>query len=151
MGQIMQTNKGKTLTSANSILLIQVPRIFDQFIKIEGYAADNAFDLGDGAIGETRMGVDGKQSGGFTPYEVDFNITIEPNSPSRSLFLTWVNTMKRDQETYYCNLSCELPSIKERYSASGFLVGHKESSSAKKLLEPLQYTLKIVVQPVEVI
>ncbi|WP_240030761.1 hypothetical protein [Neisseria lactamica] len=70
----MQTVSDRTLTAANSILLMRVKGFNDNFVQIEGYAADNAFDFGQGKIGETLMGVDGQQSGGFTPYEVDFNI-----------------------------------------------------------------------------
>ena len=63
----MQTISDRTLTSANSILLMRVKGFNDNFVQIEGYAADNAFDFGQGKIGETMMGVDGQQSGGFTP------------------------------------------------------------------------------------
>ena len=76
----MQTVSDRTLTAANSILLMRVKGFNDNFVQIEGYAADNAFDFGQGKIGETMMGVDGKQSGGFTPYEVDFNIQLAPTS-----------------------------------------------------------------------
>ena len=75
----MQTVSDRTLTAANSILLMRVKGFNDNFVQIEGYAADNAFDFGQGKIGETMMGVDGQQSGGFTPYEVDFNIQLAPH------------------------------------------------------------------------
>ena len=55
----MQTISERTLTSANSILLMRVKGFNDNFVQIEGYAADNAFDFGQGKIGETTMGVDG--------------------------------------------------------------------------------------------
>lgn len=80
----MRTNIDKTLTAANSILLVRAKGYNKSWVKMEGYAADNAFDFGQGAIGETVIGVDGVQSGGFTPYEVDLNIQLQANSPSRS-------------------------------------------------------------------
>lgn len=87
----MQTVSDRTLTAANSILLMRVKGFNDNFVQIEGYAADNAFDFGQGKIGETMMGVDGQQSGGFTPHEVDFNIQLAPTSKSRDYFDQFTN------------------------------------------------------------
>lgn len=38
----MQTVSDRTLTAANSILLMRVKGFNDNFVQIEGYAADNA-------------------------------------------------------------------------------------------------------------
>lgn len=140
----MRTNVEKTLTSANSVLLVRAPGYNKQWVKMEGYAADNAFDFGQGAIGETVMGVDGVQSGGFTPYEVDFNIQLQANSPSRSYFDGIINHINTNQETVPFEFSVEIPSIRKRYSASGFMVNVPGGTNAKKLLESATYSFKVV-------
>lgn len=140
----MRTNTERTLTSANSILLVRAKGYNSQWVKMEGYAADNAFDFGQGQIGETVMGVDGTQSGGFTPYEVDFNIQLQANSKSRSFFDGVINHINKNQETVPFEFSVELPSIGKRYQASGFLVNVPGGTNAKKLLESATYSFKIV-------
>ena len=101
----MRTNTEKTLTSANSILQIRAKGFNDNWVKLEQYAADNAFDYGQGSIGETVIGVDGIQSGGFTPYEVDLNIQLQANSPSRSYFDKLINHINNNHETVTLELS----------------------------------------------
>ncbi|MGV7078491.1 phage tail fiber protein [Testudinibacter sp. P80/BLE/0925] len=140
----MRTNTEKTLTSANSILLIRAKGFNNNWVKMEGYAADNAFEFGQGNIGETVLGVDGVQSGGFTPYEVDLNIQLQANSPSRSYFDKLINYINKQQETVPVEFSCELPSIKKRYAASGFMVNIPGGTTAKKLLESATYSFKVV-------
>lgn len=145
----MRTNTSKTLTSANSILMLRSSGFNDNWVKMQEYAADNAFDFGQGSIAETSMGVDGVQSGGFTPYEVDFNIQLQANSPSRDYFDSAINYFNNQQEVAAFDISCEIPSIKKRYQASGFLVAVPGGTSAKKLLESATYTLRIVIKSIE--
>ncbi|MEN2922475.1 hypothetical protein DNAOFDDG_02009 [Mannheimia haemolytica] len=140
----MRTNIDKTRTAANSILLVRAKGYNKSWVKMEGYAADNAFDFGQGAIGETVIGVDGVQSGGFTPYEVDLNIQLQANSPSRSFFDGVINHINNNQETVPFEFSCEIPSIGKRYSATGFLVNIPGGTNAKKLLESATYSFKVV-------
>lgn len=140
----MRTNTERTLTAANSILLIKAKGFNNNWTQIEGYAADNAFEFGQGAIGETVMGVDGVQSGGFTPYEIEFNIQLQANSNSRSYFDKLINYMNDQQETVPIEFSCEIPSIKKRYSCSGFLTSAAVGTTARKLLESATYSFKVV-------
>ena len=77
----MQTVSDRTLTAANSILLMRVKGFNDNFVQIEGYAADNAFDFGQGKIGETMMGVDGQQSGGYRPTDRTQSNYQQPRRP----------------------------------------------------------------------
>ncbi|OBX10413.1 hypothetical protein QV09_05535 [Gallibacterium salpingitidis] len=145
----MRTNTQKTLTSANSILMLRSSGFNDNWVNMEQYAADNAFDFGQGSIAETAMGVDGVQSGGFTPYEVDLNIHLQANSPSRDYMDSAINYFNNQQEVAPFEVSCEIPSIKKRYQASGFLTQVSAATNAKKLLESATYTLKIVIKSIE--
>ena len=139
----MQTFTDKTLTAANSVLLFRAKGYNDSFVPVMGYAADNAFSFGEGAIGETVMGVDGFQSGAFTPYEVDFNIQLQANSPSRDHFDNVVKKMRTEQETLPFEFHCTIPSIKKRYIAKGFMVSTPGGTNAKKTLEAVTFSFKL--------
>lgn len=146
----MQTISDRTLTAANSVFLVRAKGFNDNFIRIEGYAADNAFDFGQGQIGETRMGVDGKQSGGFTPHEVDFNVQLESTSKSRDFFDALANHIKKKQETLVVEFSVEVPAIKKRHHATGFMVETAGGTTAKKLLEPATYSFRVIANTEEI-
>ncbi|MEM8140937.1 hypothetical protein Q4R50_13880 [Morganella morganii] len=49
----------KTITSANAVLMLRCEGVYDDYIRIQGFQADNAWEFGEANIGETRMGVDG--------------------------------------------------------------------------------------------
>lgn len=128
-----------TLTAANSNLLIRCKGYFDQYVKIQGFQVDNAFAAGDQTIGEVRAGIDGILSGGYVFNPADFTVYIEPNSPSKAFFSTCVNGIKEKKETVPFDFSVELPSIKKRYTFSGFLTSAPTGVSAQKMLAGVQY------------
>ena len=66
----------RTITSANSVLMFSADGYFDTPIQVQGFQADNAFTFGDATSGETRIGIDGKQSGGWVSHEVPVTIFI---------------------------------------------------------------------------
>lgn len=139
------TQNPRTLTAANSVILFSAEGYFDQPIRLEGFQADNAFGFGDAALGETRMGVDGKQSGGWTSHEVDFNVFLEANSVSREQMenlRSWINSNK---ETTSIAFDISLPSTGRRMLAKGFLVSSTGGTNAHKLLQGTQYTFRLVL------
>ena len=141
----MTTITDKTLTAANSVLKVKAQGFIDNYVTQQGYAADNMFDMGNATIGETVMGADGFLSGAFTPYKVTMNIQLMANSPSIPFWDALVNKMDTDKETFPISLICEIPSIKKRYTASGFLVAAPGGVVARKILESVTYTLDLVI------
>lgn len=138
-----------TITAANSVVLFKAEGYFDQAIQLQGFQADNAFSFGDATIGETRMGVDGKQSGGWVSHEVLFNVFLEANSASREQmenFRGWCNARK---ETTLCTFDITFPSTGRRVVASGYPVTQSGGTSAQKLLQGTQYGFNLVVNDEE--
>jgi len=134
----------KTITAANSVLLFQAEGYFDQPIQLQGFQADNAFSFGDATVGETRMGVDGKQSGGWVAHEVPFTVFLEANSASRPLmegYRAWCNA---NQETSRCTFYVTIPSIGRSAQISGFMVSQGGGPSAQKLINGTQYVFNTV-------
>lgn len=135
----------RTITAANSIVMFKAAGYFDTPIRLQGYQADNAFGFGDATVGETRIGVDGKQSGGWVAHEVPFTLFLEANSSSRTQmeeFRAWCNA---NMETAQCTFFVTMPSIGKVYEISGFLVSQTGGPSAQKLLNGSQYVFNMVI------
>lgn len=135
----------RTITSANSVVLFKAAGFYEQAIQLQGFQVDNAFGFGDATVGETRIGVDGKQSGGWVSHEVPVTVFFEANSASRSQmedFRAWCN---KNTETALCTLDITIPSIGRRINASGFLVSQGGGPSAQKLLNGTQYVFNMVI------
>lgn len=134
-----------TLTTANSILLFKADGYFDTPIRLQGFQADNAFSFGDAGMGETRMGVDGKQSGGWIAHEVQFTVMLEANSASRNQmedFRGWCNSR---QETSLVTFDLTLPATGKRVVASGFMTSASGGTSGQGLLAGSQYQFNLVI------
>lgn len=135
----------RTITAANSVVLFTAAGYYDQAIQLQGFQVDNAFGFGDATIGETRIGVDGKQSGGWVSHEVPVTVFLEANSASRGQmeeYRAWVNA---NQETSLCTLDITMPATGRRVVASGFLVSQGGGTSAQKLLNGTQYVFNMVI------
>ena len=145
----MRTIRETTITSANAVLLIRAPGIIDSFQRIHGFAPDSAWSANEVQMGETQMGVDGYQSGGFTPFEIQLVITLMANSPSQPVFNTMIRWMLQNQEIAPLDWSLELKSIKKRYAGGGFLVSGSPVPSGGKVLQPTNYTCNTVIEKME--
>lgn len=138
-----------TLTAANSVIMVRCSGVYDNYVTMKGFQADNAWAFGDAAIGETRMGVDGKQSGGYTPHEVDWTLYLEANSPSIAIMEAVRKDFNSNMETRKIDIIVELPSVKKRYTGSGFLTNLTGGATGQKLLAGSQYQFKIVTEGAE--
>lgn len=134
----------RTITSANSVVMFKAAGYYDQAIQLQGFQVDNAFGFDEITSGETRIGVDGKQSGGWVAHETKVTVFLEANSASRGKmedFRAWCNA---NQETALCTLDITIPSIGRRISVSGFMVSQGGGPSAKKLIDGTQYVFSMV-------
>lgn len=141
----------RTITAANSVVMFTAEGYFDQAIQLQGFQIDNAFSFGDATVGETRIGVDGKQSGGWISHEVPITVFLEANSESRSQMEEYRAWMNSNQETSLCTLDITLPSIGKRITASGFMVSQGGGPSAQKLLNGTQYVFNMVINGEEAV
>lgn len=135
----------RTITAANSIVLFSTENYFSSPIQLQGFQADNAFGFGDATIGETRIGVDGLQSGGWVSHEVPFTIYLEANSASRTQMEEFRAYCNGRKETERVTFDVTMPSTGQRVVASGFMVSHSGGTSAQKLLKGSQYVFNLVI------
>jgi len=127
-----------TITSANSQVIFNCPDLGFNDIPIQGYAADDAFTQGAFDIAETRMGVDGVLSAGYTPSAKPFDIMLQPDSPSLEVFLELKANIEANNETYPCAFTVVLPSTGQTFTLSnGWLKNMQGMPSGKKVLDPV--------------
>lgn len=115
----------RTITSANSVMMIRCKGIYDDWVRIQGFQADNAWEFGDANIGETRMGVDGKQSIGYTPHETPWTLYLEANSASIEVMETIRKDFNSNMEVRPIEIIIEMPSIAKRYTGKGGFNHHE--------------------------
>ena len=83
-----------SITSANAVLTINIPGLYPVPQTMVEWAADDAFSTDAVQIAETRMGVDGVMTGGYTPAIIPLTLTFMPDSPSIAVFDFWVTSSK---------------------------------------------------------
>lgn len=131
-----------TITAANSIFLLSVGGIFPVPQQLQGYAADAAFAFDAIDPAEVVMGVDGNMSAGYVPYMTPQTINIMPDSPSLTIFETWLAAMNTAREVFYANGTIVLPSIGRKFTLTkGVLTSAKAAPDVKKVLTANEYKI----------
>jgi hypothetical protein len=133
-----------TLTGANSVILFRCAGIYDNWVKLVGFQVDTAAVFGDVTVGETRIGVDGKQSGGFVAHETPLTINLEANSPSINVLENVYSDFCQNMETRLCEFQITQPSIQRKQSLSGFMTTKTGGASINKLLVGSAYNFSTV-------
>jgi len=125
-----------TLTTANSVLAMTTEALFPQAQRLQGYGADDAFDFESVQNGEYSMGIDGTLSAGFVFNEIPFNITLQADSASLTLFEQIYQYEQTNRTKLGQNLTITLPAVSKRYDlTTGFMRRYK-APSGKKILQP---------------
>ncbi|HED3889417.1 hypothetical protein R4E92_06785 [Morganella morganii] len=139
----------KTITSANAVLMLRCEGVYDDYIRIQGFQADNAWEFGEANIGETRMGVDGKQSIGYTPHETPWTLYLEANSVSTQVMENIRKDFNSNMESRFIEIIVEMPSIGKRYQGKGGMTTMTGGASGKKLLDGTSYNFNMVFEGAE--
>jgi len=131
-----------TITSADAVLTLAIPPLFNTPQQIQGFSADDVFDLPAIQSVETMMGVDGVLSGGFVYVEIPWHITLQGDSLSNQIFDLWWTNMQATKSTFRASGQIKLPSIATKYTLTGgFLKSYKPAPAGKKVLQPRPYQL----------
>jgi hypothetical protein len=131
-----------TITAANSVFLLAVGGIFPVPQQLQGFAADAAFAFDAVDPAETVMGVDGHMSAGYVPYMTIQTISIMPDSPSLSIFETWLAANNTAREVFFADATIILPAIGRKYALThGVLTSAKAAPDVKKVLAAVEYKI----------
>jgi hypothetical protein len=129
-----------SITSANAILFLGIQGLFPVPLQIQGFAADDVYDVDAIESAEVSMGVDGVMTAGFVYVPVKQNFTLQADSPSVFLFNTWWATQQQAADVIYANGSLILPSLGTKWvQTKGALTSWTPIPAAKKLLQPLKF------------
>lgn len=132
----------RTITSANSSLVLNIPGVLAAPLPLEGYAADAAFAVEPFDTAEAIMGVDGKLSAGYTPQPKKMTISIQADSPSMEVFEQWLGAMEQQREVFFATLTVNIPSIQKTFNCTkGVLTNTPKMPEAKKTLQPVVFTI----------
>jgi len=88
------------------------------------------------------MGADGKLSGGYTPYPVSLDFSLQANSASNILMDLIMDYQDSKKEVLNFFASISLPSLGVVYDfTNGFLAKGSPMPSAKKVMQPRKFTI----------
>lgn len=131
-----------TITSANSVIMLGVNTIFSVAQQLQGYAAEDIFDTDDVDLAEVVLGLDGKQSSGWVPYNVKWRFTLMPNSDSILLLDTWITSQNVLKDVYTAFGVVTLRGPGKKFTLNnGTLTRGKVMPDAKKTLQPQTYEI----------
>lgn len=141
-----------SLTSANSVIMLTIPGIFDTPQQIQGYSADDIFDTAQVSNAETSMGIDGRLSAGWIPAPKVQTFTLQADSQSVSFIDQWILEESQNREKFPANGTILLTAVGTSYQmVRGFLTSANIMPDAKKILQPRKFVItweSIVGSPV---
>lgn len=131
-----------SLTAVNSTIMLAVNNVYPTPQQLQGYAADDVFDLEEIDVAETVMGVDGLLSGGLIYVEIPWSITLQSNSPSCQVFDQWYAYQKSQGDISSATMNIALPGLGYKWSYSnGILKKYSPAPSVGKIVKPRKFTI----------
>jgi len=131
-----------SITSANAIVMIGIPALFPVPQQLQGFAADDIFDVDAIDSAEVMMGVDGIQSAGFVFVPIRQNIVLQADSPSAGIFDTWWSFQQQIKDVFFANGNVILKPLATKWTLTkGALVSYKPIPDAKRVLQPRRFTI----------
>ena len=129
-----------TITSANSILTLIVPRLFPAPVTIQNFSTDKMFDADSTDRAEVQMSVDGVMMAGKVFNPSPLTISLSAASLSRDFFDGLIAAEDLAREIYYVHGEIVLPATGVKYAlVRGVLQNAKKIPTAGKVLQPVDY------------
>lgn len=133
----MAINSLGHITSADATLILTCEELYPNGVQIEGFSTDQIIGGEDITIAETRMGVDGRLSAGYTPTAKNVTISLEASSPSLEVMQNIYQYMESTKSQPECSLTLTIPSRNQTVSyTQGCMTRARPVPDVKKLLDP---------------
>jgi len=130
------------ITSANAIIIISVPLYLPVPFQIQGFSADNIFDVDEVDAAEVSMGVDGLLSGGVIPAPITQNFSLQADSPSIANFDAWYWGQRQALVLGQAQAVVTFTGIGTTYNCTqGILRRYKPMADAHKMLQPRRFSI----------
>ena len=131
-----------SLTAVNSVIMLSVANLFPAQ-QLQGFTADEVFDLDDIDVAETIMGIDGVLSGGLIYVPIPWTVNLQANSPSCALFDQWYNYQKAIGDIASASMNIALPGLGYKWIYSnGILKKYSPAPAVKKMVQPRKFTIE---------
>lgn len=131
-----------SLTAANAVITLANPILFPVPVQLQGFAADDVFDVDQVKVNEVVMGVDGFLSAGFVWNERTQNITLQGDSASNDFFDTLNAQQEATQDSYELQGIVVLLGIATKFAMTrGFLTMYSPTPPVKKIIQPRRYQI----------
>ena len=126
------------ITSANATVAMAVEGL--PSIMLDHFSADSSFTSDTVQAAETRMGVDGHMSAGYTPAIKTVTINLEAGSASTQYMQLLRQVQEVNLRPYKVQMVISIPSINKRYTFSnGVLQSFKDLPDGQNVLSPTQW------------
>jgi hypothetical protein len=117
-------------------MAMTVEALYPAAQRIQGYAADDAFDTEAVTNGEYSMGIDGKLSAGFVNNPKPLTITLQADSASLLIFENIWQYENTNRTKLQVQKTITIPAVGKRYEfKNGFMESYK-APAGKKILQP---------------
>lgn len=131
------------ITSANAVIMLTAPGVFDLPYQLQQFAADNIYGTDPIVVGESMMGVDGHLTAGFVNNAVQQAYSLMADSPSNFFFDQIAMREKADQAKYPIRGTILLTSVGSKYTmVRGFLINWQPIADAARVLQPRRHTIQ---------
>lgn len=131
-----------TITSANSVVTMTVPGLFDTPVQLQGYSADKAWDTAAVVLTETQIGVDGRKTAGIVYNAIKQTFAFQADAPSVYFFESIYAAQRAARDVFYINGVIDLPSTRETYiCVKGTLEDYNSLASAGKVLTMREFSI----------
>lgn len=133
------------ITSSNVQVFLTVEGVFGvgNPQQLQGFAADDAFTAEAFDVAETRMGVDGNLSAGYTPSVKRWTVTLQPDSPCVPIFDEWYLNQAALKQLFVGGITIDYPALSKTYDMSVcWLKNYKPMGDAKKVIDPQTFTIE---------
>lgn len=136
----MSINSLGHLTSADATLILTCEDLYPAGVQLEGFATDGIMSGEDTTVAETRMGVDGRLSAGYTPTATSVTISLEASSPSLEVMQNIWSYMQTTMSQPECTLTVNIPTLDQTVSyTQGCMTSGHPVPDLKQLLDPTQW------------
>ena len=131
-----------SITSSNAVLMLSIQGLYDSPQQIQGFSADDVFDIENVKPAEAVMGVDGNLSAGRINVPIVQAIVLQADSPSNQIFEDWYASQIAEGDIMFSDATVQLSSVGAAYTLrNGVLTDYSPIPTAKKILQPRKYTI----------
>lgn len=132
----------KDITSATAKIKL-ISAVTPAGVNFEQFSADSAWSKDVSKVIESRMGVDGKISFGYTPVVRTASFTFQPNSPTLSALQLIVSTQNTAMKPIVCQLIISLGSVEKTFMINNACITNGDLLPAgSNVLDPVEVNIE---------